>query len=214
MKTILQKSQNGFTLMEVMVSVSIFAIIITIGIGSLLTINTTLQKTRAERQAIDGLSFLMDTMTRQIRTGVDWKRSSSGISFIPQAGEDGVGPGSDNRITYSFDSGQGKIYYQEERSQLRDITPAGVVIESILFTIHDMPQPYVTIDVTAEVTAGRQKSVITMQTGVSQRAIIYSDSTVNTEEGPGSGTGSGQTGSSGGTGSGSGITESPISQAP
>lgn len=183
MKIKIPQLHNGFTLMEVMVSVSIFAIIITIGIGSLLTINSTLQKTRAERQAIDGLSFLMDTMTRQIRTGVDWSDDRNSFSFKPQVGEEGVGPGSGDRITYYFEPSEGKIFYQEGDDSPRDITPAGVTIDTFQFLIQDDAlQPYVSIEISAGVTSGRQESKINLQTGVSQRAIIYDDVPENNED--------------------------------
>ena len=59
--------QQGFTLMEVMVAVSIFAIVVTVGIGSLLTINSTYKKSQADRQAIDGLTFTLESMSRRLR---------------------------------------------------------------------------------------------------------------------------------------------------
>ncbi len=158
----------GFTLMEVMVSVSIFAIIVTIGIGSLLTINTTLQKTRAERQAIDSLSYVLDTMTRQIRTGKDFTGGGSSFEFTRQkGGDDSGGVGEKikfektnyNHISMKIDNG----YY--------DITPPNVTIDNLYFEVNKDTQPYVTINISATVNAGRQSSNIAIQTGVSQREL-------------------------------------------
>lgn len=169
MKKNTQKFHSGFTLMEVMVSVSIFAIIITIGIGSLLTINSTLQKTRAERQAIDSVSFLLDTMTRQIRTGTEWSVTEDSISFTPQ--EDGGLAGKSNKTTYSLK--EDRITYQEGNSLPVDITPAGISDISLFFTDKTGPngQPYVTIELSAIIRSGQQDSQINVRTGVSQRAI-------------------------------------------
>ena len=62
-------SPQGFTLVEVMVSVSIFVLITTIGIGALMNINNAYKQSRSQRIAIDSLNFVLDSMSRQIRTG-------------------------------------------------------------------------------------------------------------------------------------------------
>jgi len=61
-------SPQGFTLVEVMVSVSIFVLITTIGIGALMNINNAYKQSRSQRIAIDSLNFVLDSMSRQIRT--------------------------------------------------------------------------------------------------------------------------------------------------
>ena len=76
---------KGFTLMEVMVSVSIFTIIMVIGIGSLLVINTSNSQSRADREAIDRVSFLLESLTRKIRTGVlDPSSTAYDLRFVNQ----------------------------------------------------------------------------------------------------------------------------------
>ncbi|MDP3988756.1 MAG: type II secretion system protein [bacterium] len=60
---------QGFTLIEMMVSVSLFVIAATIGLGALLIINDAYRKTKAQQVAIDNVNFAMETMTRSIRTG-------------------------------------------------------------------------------------------------------------------------------------------------
>jgi prepilin-type N-terminal cleavage/methylation domain-containing protein len=158
----------GFTLMEVMVSVSIFAIIVTIGIGSLLTINTTLQKTRAERQAIDSLSYVLDTMTRQIRTGKEYNEGGSTFEFKRQ---DGGGNDGDAE-TVEFSRSEGRIFIEINGSSF-DITPPNVTIDNLSFAVAADPQPYVTINISATVNAGRQSSSIAIQAGVSQRELAW-----------------------------------------
>lgn len=155
---------DGFTLMEVMVSVSIFAIIITIGIGSLLTINTTLQKTRADRQAMDSLSYVMDTMTRQIRTGYEYNlKNSSDFCFKKQE----VG----DEVCFYIDENQTRRLSTEIDGEPYDITPPNMQINNLTFTVYETPQPYVEINVSATVTTGRQNSEISLQAGVSQRRL-------------------------------------------
>ncbi len=174
--------------MEVMVSVSIFAIIVTIGIGSLLTINTTLQKTRAERQAIDSLSYVLDTMTRQIRTGKEYSGGGSTFEFKRQDGGDLDGEGELVTFEKIIDSeDRGKIYMKID-SVGYDITPANVTIDNLYFDVDKSTQPYVTINISATVNAGRQTSNIAIQAGVSQREladiVVPSTKTLVTSEVP------------------------------
>lgn len=171
MKSIFTKNaySKGFTLMEVMVSVSIFAIIITIGIGSLLTINNTLQKTRADRQAMDSLSYVLDTMTRQIRTGHKYNGNGSEFSFTRQDGGNSSG-GEGETVTFSLggDDNQ-RIYMKIEDGGAIDITPPNMKIEELDFETVKGEMEYVTIRISATVQTGRQNSQIAIQTGVSSR---------------------------------------------
>lgn len=64
-----QNTQQGFTLIEMLVSVSLFAIAATIALGALLVINDAYRRTRAQQIGIDNLNFAIESMTRAIRTG-------------------------------------------------------------------------------------------------------------------------------------------------
>lgn len=184
MKSIFTKNaySKGFTLMEVMVSVSIFAIIITIGIGSLLTINNTLQKTRADRQAMDSLSYVLDTMTRQIRTGHEYNGNGSEFSFIRQKGEDSSG-GDGEIVTFSLDgdANNQRIYMEIADGGAIDITPPNMKIEELDFETVKGEMEYVTIRISATVQTGRQNSQIAIQTGVSSRIFPSSESNSSSE---------------------------------
>jgi prepilin-type N-terminal cleavage/methylation domain-containing protein len=71
MKTNIKKSKisAGFTLVEMMIAVGLFSVIMTIGIGAILGVNSTHRKTQTMRAVIDNLSFLMEDMARSIRLG-------------------------------------------------------------------------------------------------------------------------------------------------
>ncbi len=177
---ITNKQHSGFTLMEVMVSVSIFTIIVTIGIGSLLTVNKTLQKTRSERQAIDSFSYAVDTMTRRLRTGTNYESlDSSTISFNEQTGEVNDDNGTGNIITferkYRPDSQFGYIEMTEKNStgtilNIDEITPPEINIENFYVDIYkDGGQPMAKLSLKAQMTNQKQDSIISLQTAVSQR---------------------------------------------
>ncbi len=61
--------QQGFTLVEIMVSISIFTIIMTTGIGALVTITRSYQVSRTQAAVTNSIHFAMDSMVRDIRIG-------------------------------------------------------------------------------------------------------------------------------------------------
>lgn len=67
-----KKNKAGFTLVETMISVSLFIIITTVGIGALLNANLLYNKSQDVRAIIDNLNFVMEDMSRNIRTGYNY----------------------------------------------------------------------------------------------------------------------------------------------
>jgi prepilin-type N-terminal cleavage/methylation domain-containing protein len=63
------ESQSGFTLVEMIVSLAIFAIVVTVSVGALLVLVGTNQRLQGEQSVMTNLSFALDSMTREIRTG-------------------------------------------------------------------------------------------------------------------------------------------------
>ncbi len=62
-------SKRGFTLVELMVSLSIFGIVMTISIGTLLILIDINAKAQALYSSTTNLAFALDNVTREIRTG-------------------------------------------------------------------------------------------------------------------------------------------------
>lgn len=182
-KNFYTKRHTGFTLVEVMVSVSIFAIIMTVGIGSLLVINASYRKSQAERTVVDNLDFTIESMAREIRVGTKYMPGSSAscgpnnsgytsIRFVDPDGQD---------IGYSFvsDGGRGKIVKQGASGNVGDLTDTALVDidlnQSCFIVLNEDPadnrQPYVIITVTGTTGVGNQMSTYTMQTSVTQRQL-------------------------------------------
>jgi prepilin-type N-terminal cleavage/methylation domain-containing protein len=97
MQKISKKIHKGFTLMEVMVSVSIFAIIVTVGIVALLSINNAYRKSEASRQTIDSLTYILESMSRRIRTAQSWTTTPGQSSTFTFVDQDGI------TVTYGWD---------------------------------------------------------------------------------------------------------------
>ena len=76
--------QGGFSLVELMVSVSIFAIAMIISISTLLVIIDANAKAQATSAAMTNLSYAFDNITRNLRTGRLYYCTGSGADMTNQ----------------------------------------------------------------------------------------------------------------------------------
>ena len=63
------KQNRGFTLIEVMVSVSLFAMVMTLSLGAILSIVDGNKKAQAINAVANNLNFAVESMVRDIKTG-------------------------------------------------------------------------------------------------------------------------------------------------
>ena len=80
------KIKGGYTIIETMIAVSLFIIIVMMGMGALLNANVLHQKSQNMRSIIDNLSFIMEDMSRTLRTGYAYDcypADGSGGSLVP-----------------------------------------------------------------------------------------------------------------------------------
>ncbi len=193
MKLLPLKFHKGFTLIEVMVSVSIFTIIVTVGIVALLTINNAYRKSQTQRQAIDSLTFMMESMSRRIRTAATW--DGAGYDLLPATSfsihdQDNIG------VIYHWDQTNGQLLMNVDNSASTNpdlavptqtnynLTPQNVHITNTLpdgtllpgggvtFTAlkaNPSGQGYVQINIGGYVTNGKEVTPFSFQTGISKR---------------------------------------------
>lgn len=64
--------QRGFSLIEIIVSLGVFSVVITIAVGALLMLVAANAQLQSEQVVMTNLSFALDSMTREIRTGTDY----------------------------------------------------------------------------------------------------------------------------------------------
>lgn len=67
-KTEIHKDR-GYTIIETMIAISLFLVIIMSGLGALLNANVLHKKSQDMRSIIDSLNFVMEDMSKNIRTG-------------------------------------------------------------------------------------------------------------------------------------------------
>jgi len=98
----------GFTLIEVMVSVSIFTVIMTVGLGALVKMTNSYNISRDQKTVADNLSFMMESMMREIRLGSNYySGSGAGTTFIGESYD-----GTTSSVGFSLsDPGGARGYY-------------------------------------------------------------------------------------------------------
>lgn len=71
---------KGFTLIEMLVSVAIFAVVMTIALGALLSMSESDRKAQALKSVINNLNFGLDSISRSIRTGTNYHCGDSAVT--------------------------------------------------------------------------------------------------------------------------------------
>ncbi len=185
------KTTKGFSLVEIMVSVTLFSVVMTISVGSLLSLIDANRKAQALNSVINNLNFALENMSRNIRVGNTYHCSTSSsvpvdLDTTKDCSSGGIlfafeGTGGDmsdsmdqivfrfinNRIEKSIDGGVTFIA----------ITASEVTIDDMKFyvagtTRGDLFQPRVVM--TIQGTAGvnvKSKTNFNLQTTVTQRVL-------------------------------------------
>lgn len=150
---------RGYTLVELMVAVGLFAVIMTLASGGYLMMIGSNRQAQGISTGINNLSFALETMTRTIRTGskycaVGVPCTATSFSFVD---ENGV------TVTYSHGT-QGSVGdIVKNAGTPTPLTDPSIDITSLTFyysgiTPGDPYQPYVTIIVSSSVSTGPQKT--------------------------------------------------------
>lgn len=186
MKKIFHKKQKAFTLIEIMVSLSIFLVVVSIVFSSIGLVLNANKKSQNNRAALDNLNFVIESMTRSIRFGKIFRCSNDNpASPTPQDCPTGVRQISftdvnGDRIHYSRSVALGRILkgINTSGSTGTQITE-GVFIESLTFTVlgsyaygTDYLQPKIRINIRGYAGSNvNDRSYFDIQTTVSQRIL-------------------------------------------
>lgn len=87
-RTTHKKYTKGFTLVEMLVSIALFAVVLTMSVGTLLVLIEANGRAQSMQLVMTNLTFALDSVTREIRTGYDWycQNSNAPDPDIPDAG--------------------------------------------------------------------------------------------------------------------------------
>lgn len=187
---------KGFTLVEMMVAVAIFAVVMTVALGALLSMSESDRKAQTLKSVINNLNFSMDSMSRSIRTGQAYHCDAAQGSLSAGRDCDGVTTLAASSFAYQPAQGGTTIYRLETSdttlcaqpasrvgclvrsidggATYAAITSSEVYVNSLKFYVTGAEsvnvQPKVTILISGIVTvSGSQTSAFNLQTSVTQR---------------------------------------------
>ncbi|HDO23638.1 MAG TPA: prepilin-type N-terminal cleavage/methylation domain-containing protein [bacterium] len=165
-----RQSRAGFTLVEMMVAVGIFAVVMVVALSSFLNISDVQKKIRSFQIVNDNLSYAMETIVKEIRTGASYCASSctqSSFSFVNAQGFSVVYRLNNNAIEKSNDGGVNFLL----------LTSPEIKITDLKFFVRgqslgDGLQPIVTIIISGSSgSKEKNKTRLNVQATVSQREL-------------------------------------------
>ncbi|MCX6787706.1 MAG: prepilin-type N-terminal cleavage/methylation domain-containing protein [Candidatus Kaiserbacteria bacterium] len=166
--------RRGYTLIELIVAVGMFALIMLLASGAYLMMIGANRQTQGITTGINSLSFALEAMTRNIRTGTNY--DCGGLGDCP-GGASSFSFTNANGVPVSYGISASTIQETVGGSQ-RALTDASVTISSLMFYSFGTPsarrgdyqQSRVTIIVSGTVSSGPGKTeAFTVQTGATMR---------------------------------------------
>jgi prepilin-type N-terminal cleavage/methylation domain-containing protein len=184
------KKQRGFTLVEMLVSVGLFVVVLTITLGSILTIVDSNKKARSLMSVTNNLNFAVDSMVRSFKVGdVKGAGNSTGVTRCFSTFESDYTGSSDsfNRrwveycLKEDVSSGKGKLTKEigaEDGTSFSipvPLTSPDIDIDFLEFNLQGTDsgaQPILSILISGTVKVSEKiSSNFSIQTSVSQRIL-------------------------------------------
>jgi len=186
---------KGFTLLEVMVALTLYTFIAMISITSLISMIHANQKSQALKSVINNLNFALEGMERNIRVGRTYHCGSGPVpgpatlantqdcvdgTFLAIESSKGKTANIDDQLVYRFNATDKNIEISKDSGvNWLPLTSAGVVVESLKFTVEgnvpgDNVQPFVIITLKVSTHASvKMSTTLDIQTSASQRLPDY-----------------------------------------
>jgi len=182
-----KQNKRGFTLIEVIVAVGIFALVMTVAIGAVLSIVSANRKAQSIHNVINSFNLAIETMVRDMRTGYDYR--CDGIASDCSDKESFTFKSTqldDKDVTYTFlhDDPISYVYIIKEvegESGSPRLTSSDVLVTRVSFNLvgvekmtsssQDYFQPKVLVIIQGEARLGGEVSKFNIQTLVTQRRI-------------------------------------------
>ncbi len=114
MSTNRTQAKRGFTLVELIVSIGLFTVVLTIAASAYLSLISLNRKARATNDLVSNLSYVVEAMSRSIRTGSSYQCGGLGGTNCPSNGN--------STFAFTNDQGQSVTYL---------LKPGGVVGQCI-----------------------------------------------------------------------------------
>jgi prepilin-type N-terminal cleavage/methylation domain-containing protein len=176
-------SSKGFTLVEMLIAVSLFVVIVSFSLGSLVSVFNANKNAQSSKTVVDNLNLSLENMARTIRFGKNYHCGSDGTLSSPRDCPDNIN--GDTFFAVTFESKV--IIYRLNGTTIQkssdgggsyeDITAPEAKIENLKFYVFgsfpsDNAQPYVVVVIKGY--AGSKsdtQSSFSVETLISQRTI-------------------------------------------
>lgn len=169
-----EERKFGFTLLEMVVSFGIFAVVIVIAVGAMLAINNAQIKASNIQNIQDNLRFAVESMTKEMRTGK---------SFLPFGGSPPAYAGltftrsDSSQVGYCLDGAAlKKISGSSQNCSLGSaVSGTNVIVEQLVFYVLGQSpgpldgQPRITVSLRARSADPKLATFFRLQTTVTQR---------------------------------------------
>ncbi len=127
---------RGYTLLELIVSVGIFSIVMLAATGAYLGLIQLDRQARAVNDVVDNLSFAVDSMSRSIRTGTNYKCNNDSVTPVCTGS-----PGHSFGFNDSDSPSRSVVYRLSNGQIVADITPTGGSLVT-----YPLTDPRITVD--------------------------------------------------------------------
>lgn len=185
-------TQKGFSLIEMLVSIALFAVVVTTGVGTLLTMINANARAQSIQIATNNLYFAVDVIARQLRVGSSYycgnninaitsgANLASGSRDCNNAGNTAVAftdTRTGDRYGFALEAGGTKIMRKINNGPWEPLTSDVVRITELDFVVTGSgngttDQPTVTFYITAEVGNTEEDSTsFEIQSSVTQRSL-------------------------------------------
>jgi prepilin-type N-terminal cleavage/methylation domain-containing protein len=162
--------RSGFTVVELLVSLSLFAIVVSIATGAFIRALRTQRQLVAFAAANSNVSLVLEQMAREIRVSKDFAGTDTALSFTNARGE---------AVTYAFqDNGtSGSIMRTVDNQGTLQLTAENVNVRDLRFRLQfaqedDGYPARVTVSLSiSPIELGISTSVVRIQTTVSARSL-------------------------------------------
>jgi len=189
------KVKPGFTLIEMMVAVTLFAIVMMVGVGALLSLVEANKRAQAINSVMNNLNVAVESMARSVRVGTTYHCEESADPKTPAALATPRSCGASGGLLFAFESSEGnssnpsdQVVYRINGTQIERslqggvngswaaLTAPEVTIESLKFYVSgttpgDALSPRVLIGIRGSAKVPKGSTNFHLQTSVVQRLL-------------------------------------------
>lgn len=178
-----QETEAGFSLVELILAVAIFAVVVTTALVGLMSVIDLSNRQQAKNEAVNTLNYAVDDMIRRIRTGYNFGCGDSSAEdcngsnqFSFTASEVGAAASTNKRVIYRLSGGN---LIREIGNDEQQMTGPPVTITNLSFDVTgtdtsldgEQSRVFMVISGQIDQVAGADPESFSIQTTITQRLL-------------------------------------------